>query len=104
MNGATYLIASTSVRLSALSGRWARFSATACGAKAHIVYDPDADRPIHAVVTPARGTDLTAAKALPIEAGATYVFDLGYYTITAGGRACTRRAAGSSPGSRPTPR
>jgi len=79
MDGATYLIDSTSVRLSALSQRWARFSATACGAKAHIVYDPDADRPIHAVVTPARVTDLTAAKALPIEAGATYVFDLGYY-------------------------
>jgi hypothetical protein len=79
MDGATYLIDSTSVRLSGLSGRWARFSATACGAKAHIVYDPDADRPIHAVVTPARVTDLTAAKALPIEPGATYVFDLGYY-------------------------
>jgi hypothetical protein len=75
----TYLIDSTSVSLSALSERWARFSATACGAKAHIIYDPDADRPIHAVVKPARVTDLTAAKALPIEAGATYVFDLGYY-------------------------
>jgi hypothetical protein len=79
LDGATYLIDSTSVRLSALSERWARFSATACGAKAHIVYDPDADRPIHAVVTPARVTDLTVAKALPITAGATYVFDLGYY-------------------------
>jgi len=79
LDGATYLIDSTSVRLSALSGRWARFSATACGAKAHLVDDPDADRPIHAVVTPARVTDLTAAKAMPIEAGATYVFDLGYY-------------------------
>ena len=79
LDGATYLIDSTSVRLSALSQRWARFSAKACGAKAHIVFDPDADRPIHAVVTPARVTDLTAAKALPIAAGATYVFDLGYY-------------------------
>jgi hypothetical protein len=79
LDGATYLIDSTSVRLSALSERWARFSATACGAKAHIVYDPDADRPIHAVVTPARVTDLTVAKALPITAGATYVFDLGHY-------------------------
>jgi hypothetical protein len=79
LDGATYLIDSTSVRLSALSGRWARFSAAACGAKAHIVYDPDADRPIHAVVTPARVTDLTVAKAMPITAGATYVFDLGYY-------------------------
>src|SRR5919112_1334074 len=79
LDGATYLIDSTSVRLSALSERWARFSATACGAKAHIVYDPDADRPIHAVVTPARVTDLTVAKAMPITAGATYVFNLGYY-------------------------
>jgi Transposase DDE domain/Domain of unknown function (DUF4372) len=75
----TYLIDSTSVSLSALSGRWAHFSAKACGAKAHIVYDPDADRPVYAAVTPARVTDLTAAKAMPIEAGATYVFDLGYY-------------------------
>ena len=79
MDGTTYLIDSTSVRLSALSGRWARFSAKACGAKAHVVYDPDADRPVYAAVTPARVTDLTAAKAMPIEAGATYVFDLGYY-------------------------
>jgi hypothetical protein len=79
MDGATYLIDSTSVRLSALSERWARFSAAACGAKAHIVYDPDADRPVHAVVTPARVTDLTVAKTMPITAGATYVFDLGYY-------------------------
>jgi hypothetical protein len=79
LDGATYLIDSTSVRLSALSERWARFSAAACGAKAHIVDDPDADRPVHAVVTPARVTDLTAAKALPIEPGATYIFDLGYY-------------------------
>ena len=79
MDGTTYLIDSTSLRLSALSGRWAHFSATACGAKAHVVYDPDADRPVYAAVTPARVTDLTAAKAMPIEAGATYVFDLGYY-------------------------
>ena len=77
----TYLIDSTSVRLSALSGRWARFSATVCGAKAHIVYDPDAGQPVYAAVTPARVTDLTAAKAMPVEAGATYVFDLGYYTL-----------------------
>jgi hypothetical protein len=75
----TYLIDSTSVRLSALSERWAGFSAKACGAKAHLVYDPDADRPVYAAVTPAHVTDLTAAKAIPIEAGATYVFDLGYY-------------------------
>lgn len=76
---ATYLIDSTSVRLSGLGAAWARFSATACGAKVHIVYDPDADRPIYAAVTAANVNDITAAQAMPIEAGATYVFDLGYY-------------------------
>jgi hypothetical protein len=30
-------------------------------------------------VTAANVNDITAAKAMPVEAGATYVFDLGYY-------------------------
>lgn len=74
-----YLIDSTTVRLSDLSARWARFSASACGAKAHVIYDPAADCPIHAVVTPSRVNDITAAQAMPIAPGATYVYDLGYY-------------------------
>jgi hypothetical protein len=73
------LIDSTSVRLSSLSGHWAAFSAGVCGAKAHIVYDPDADQPLYLMTTPCNVNDITAAKAMPIEAGATYVFDLGYY-------------------------
>jgi hypothetical protein len=73
------LIDSTSVRLSNLSGPWATFSAGVCGAKAHIVYDPDADQPLYLMVSPCNVNDITAAKAMPIEAGATYVFDLGYY-------------------------
>ena len=97
----TYLIDSTSVSLSALSERWARFSATACGAKAHLVFDPDADRPVYAAVTPARVTDLTAAKAMPIEPPTS---STSAPTIIAGGPRSTRRAAGSSPGSRPTRR
>jgi hypothetical protein len=73
------LIDSTSVQLSGLSGDWATFSAGVCGAKAHIIYDPDADQPLYLMVTPANVNDITAAKEMPIEAGATYVFDLGYY-------------------------
>jgi len=73
------LIDSTSVRLSSLSGHWATFSAGVCGAKAHIIYDPDADQPLYLMVTPANVNDITAAKEMPIEAGAIYVFDLGYY-------------------------
>ena len=35
--------------------------------------------PLYLMVTAANVNDITAAKAMPIEAGATYVFDLGYY-------------------------
>ena len=76
---ATYLIDSTGVRLSGMGADWARFSAGVCGAKVHVVYDADAERPIYAAVTAARVNDITAAQAMPIETGATYVFDLGYY-------------------------
>lgn len=73
------LIDSTSVRLSSLSEDWATFSAGVCGAKAHIIYDPDADQPLYLMVTASNVNDITAAKAMPVEPGATYVVDLGYY-------------------------
>jgi hypothetical protein len=75
----TYLIDSTSVRLNERSASWARFSAGVCGAKVHVIYDADADRPIYAAVSPAKVNDITAAQQMPIVPGATYVFDLGYY-------------------------
>jgi hypothetical protein len=68
------LIDSTSVQLSSLSGRWATFSTGVFGAKAHIIYDPDADQPLYLMVTAANVNDITAAKEMPIERGATYVF------------------------------
>jgi hypothetical protein len=74
-----YLIDATSVRLNARSAGWARFSAGVCGAKVHVIYDADADRPIYAAVTAANVNDITMAQQMPIEPGATYVFDLGYY-------------------------
>ncbi len=74
-----YLIDSTSLRLTELSKDWARFSSGVCGAKAHVVYDGDAGCPVYMAVTAAKVNDITAAQAMPIEAGATYVFDLGYY-------------------------
>ena len=75
----TYLIDSTWLRLDARSVEWARFSAGICGVKVHVIYDPDGDCPIYAAITPQRINDTTAAHAMPIEPGATYVFDLGYY-------------------------
>ncbi len=76
---AVRLIDSTSLRLSSLSEDWATFSTDVFGAKAHIIYDPNADHPVYFAVTPANINDITAAKAMPIEPGATYVYDLGYY-------------------------
>jgi hypothetical protein len=69
MEGATFLVDSTSLPLNRRSADWARFSAQACGAKLHVVYDPDADRPIWAAVSAARVNDITAAQAMPIEPG-----------------------------------
>lgn len=76
---AVRLIDSTGLRLSGLGAEWAHFSAGVCGAKLHVVYDPDAERPLYVEVTSARVNDITPAKQMPIDKGATYVFDLGYY-------------------------
>jgi IS4 transposase len=75
----TYLIDATSARLNQRSAAWAQFSAGVCGAKVHVIYDADTDRPIYAAVSAANINDITAARQMPIEPGATYVFDLGYY-------------------------
>jgi len=74
-----YLIDSTNLRLTELSKDWARFSSGVCGAKAHVIYDADAGCPVYMAMTAANVNDITAAQAMPIEAGASYVFDLGYY-------------------------
>jgi hypothetical protein len=79
MGDAVRLIDSTSLHLAGAGTRWARFSVDVCGAKAHFVYDPDLGCPIYHMVTEATVNDIVAAKTMPIEAGATYVFDLGYY-------------------------
>jgi hypothetical protein len=76
---AVYLIDSTGIPLNSHSIDWARYSAKVCGAKLHVIYDPDANQPIYAAITPSRRNDITAAQQMPIEPGATYVFDLGYY-------------------------
>lgn len=79
MDGVIYLIDSTNLVLNRRSADWAHFSYMSCGAKLHVIYDPAADRPIYAAVTARKVCDITAAQTMPIEAGATYVFDLGYY-------------------------
>jgi len=79
---AVRLIDATSTGLTAQSRDWADYGERGCAAKLHVVFDPAAALPVHFVVTPARINDITPAKAMPVEAGATYVFDLGYYDFS----------------------
>ena len=74
------LLDATKVSLSGLSADWARFSADHCAAKLHVVYDPHGGVPLRCVVTPDKVNDITPARAMPVEPGATYVFDLAYYS------------------------
>lgn len=79
LGDAVRLIDSTSLRLAGVGSEWSRFSTNVCGAKAHIILDPDFGRPVYHAITKANVNDITAAQEMPIEAGVTYVFDLGYY-------------------------
>lgn len=52
------------------------------GVKLHMNFAPGEERPVWFAVTTDRVNDITVAKAMPIEAGATYVFDKGYYDFS----------------------
>ncbi len=58
---------------------WARFTSNRIEAKLHMVFDPNRGVPVDFHVTAPKVTDITQAKQLPIEKGANYVFDMGYY-------------------------
>ena len=77
---AAYLIDATTVELNALSQRWAKDKKrTGAAAKMHLVYEVSAGVPVHFDVTPVRTNEVAVAKAMEVEPGATYVFDMGYY-------------------------
>ena len=73
------LIDSTYLQLAPLASPWACLTAKFAAVKAHVMFDPDAERPLYLQVTGPNVNDITVAHEMPIEAGATYVFDLGYY-------------------------
>ena len=63
------------------------------GVKAHVIYDPDLGRPVYHAVTAANVNDITAAKAMPIEAGAPMSLTSAI-TTSPFGPSSTRSAAG----------
>lgn len=80
LQNAVRLIDATQLDLGARMRRWAGLHQGKVAAKLHVVFDPREQTPVFFALTPARINDITAAKELlPIEKGAVYVFDLGYY-------------------------
>lgn len=64
------------------AGRAVQHWAVDGAVKLHVVFDPIANRATCFAVTSSRVNDVTAAKRFPIERGARYVFDKGYYCFT----------------------
>jgi putative transposase len=70
------LIDATPIPLADLS--WAAWNGRTRGLKLHVVYDPEADHPRRIAITPPTVNDVQIGREVPIEAGATYVFDKAY--------------------------
>jgi putative transposase len=58
---------------------WAKWNGRIRGMKMHVVYEPQGDCPRAVEITPATVNDIEIGRRLALEAGATYVFDKGYY-------------------------
>ena len=72
------LIDASPVPLSTLC-HWSKSNGRFRGMKLHVVYDPRQDVPRCVEITPANVNDVEIGRRMGLEAGATYVFDKGYY-------------------------
>ena len=79
---AIHLVDASSIRLTEISRAWANYQAHGALVKLHLDFDADCAIPANFAITPARVNDVSMAHALPIERGATYIFDLGYYDFS----------------------
>jgi putative transposase len=59
--------------------KWAEWNGRIRGMKMHVVYHPENDVPRCLDITPATVNDVEIGRQTELEAGATYVFDKGYY-------------------------
>lgn len=71
------LIDATPIPLGDLAA-WATWNGRTRGLKLHVVYNPLADHPRGIAITPATVNDVAVGRDVPIETGATYVFDKAY--------------------------
>ena len=93
-----YLLDSTSIPLRGRGSQWTAETATRTpGLKVHVLYSSGQQLPLIHTITAANVNDVEEGRKLPIEPGATYVFDKGYCDYgwwsridAAGGRFVTR--------------
>ena len=79
---AVHLVDATSIRLTDVSRAWADYEAHGALVKLHVDFDADRSVPANIAIMPARINDVCMVDTMPIEPGATYVFDLGYYEFS----------------------
>ena len=79
---AVHLVDATSIRLTDASRAWADYEAHGALVKVHVDFDADRSIPANIAITPARVNDVSMVGTMPIEPGATYVYDLGYYDFS----------------------
>jgi hypothetical protein len=79
---AVHLVDATSIRLTDASRAWADYKAHGSLVKLHVALDADRSIPANIAITPARVNDVCMVETMPVEPGATYVFDLGYYDFS----------------------
>jgi len=76
---AVRILDATRIELSSLRSGWADMVSSHRAIKLHVSYDAQAQAPLAVNVTGQKTNDITPAKAMRIEPGMTYVFDLAYY-------------------------
>jgi len=59
--------------------KWAKWNGRIRGMKLHVVHHPQDDCPRCVEITPANVNDVEIGRQVDLEAGATYIFDKGYY-------------------------
>lgn len=82
LKDAVRILDATRIELSSLSGGWLKAVNLHRAVKLHVCYDPAGAVALRAGLSSQQVNDIIPAKAMPIEPGATYVFDLAYYDFT----------------------
>lgn len=72
------LLDSTPIPLKDARFAWAEANARTRGLKLHVLHDPRQGHPVWFEVTSAKVDDAVAGRAIPLQSGATYVYDKGY--------------------------